>query len=179
MAQNELFLKNREIIGNEIELIFHRDYTWIHSTEPLPVVKYRLVGCKNMEALDWALLDLYNDGVVVTSIPNGSLYLFQTTDMGGVKFEIQCERIIQEESAYSTDDLTEFLKDAKRQLDNEAIFVNRLQETINALSHFLEKELEINNRKLDQADWLTEAKKQFLHGQNMIIEHLLDQIKRK
>jgi hypothetical protein len=81
MTQNELFFKKKSIVGNDIELIFHRDFTWIHNTDPLPVVRYNLLDCKNIEALDWASFDPDNDGVIVTLIPNGALHVFQTTDM--------------------------------------------------------------------------------------------------
>lgn len=142
---------------------------YIHNAEPLPVVKYKLLDCQNIEALDWTLLDPHNDGVIVTLIPNGSRQIFQTADMSGIQFEIKCEKVIQENNAYSPEDLTDLLKENERQLDSYAILVKRLNDKVKGISNFLEKELDSNLRKLKGANWLTEDKKQFLHGQIAII----------
>ena len=144
-----------------------------------PVVRYVLLGCKNIEALNWGLLDLDIDGVIISSFNAGDHYVFQTTDMGGSQFEVTCERIIQEEKAYEVDDLTDLIKETIRQLDDETGRTNKLHDKIQGISLYLEKGLESNSRKLNQAKWLTGKKKQFLHGQNTIIEFILNDIRQK
>ncbi len=139
MTNDALFFKKKQITEAEVELTFHRDYTWIYNPAPFPVVKYLLIGCKNIEALNWDSMDTHLDGVIIALIDNGDHSIFQTTDRGGNQFEVKCERLVEEEKAYETEDLTDLLKEANRQLDNETTLVNRLQEMINALCHFLEK----------------------------------------
>jgi hypothetical protein len=177
MNQDELFFKSKEITGANIELIFHRDYPWIFNASIFPVVKYTLLNCQNIESLDWESLDIHHDGVVISTNNLGDLYIFHTTDIGGREFEVTCERVIREERNYDVEDLTDLINEISSQHDGETAFFKRLQSKIEDVRLCLEKELDTNNRKLGQADWLSEEKKQFLKGQNSIIEVVLNSFK--
>jgi len=177
MIQNELFFKRKKTINTDVELIFHRDYTWNYNNALLPVVRYILPGCKNIDGLNWELLTADIDGVIISSFSIGDRYVFQTTDIGGNKFEVNCERIIQEEKTYDIEDLTDLIKETCRQLDGETAHIKKLQDKIQDITLHLEKELNSNSRKLNQADWLTGDKKQFIQGQNTIIEYVLNRLK--
>jgi hypothetical protein len=174
---DELFFKRKEITNSNIELTFHRVYPWIFNTSIFPVVKYTLLNCENIKSLDWELLDIHDDGVVISTINFGDLYIFHTTDIGGREFQVTCERVIREERNYDVGDLTDLINEINRQHDAEIGFFKRLQSKIDDVRYYLEKELDTNNLKLGQADWLSEEKKHFLEGQNSIIDFVLSSFK--
>lgn len=177
MSQNEIFFKKKQITNNDVELIFHRNYTWIYDTGPSPVVRYILLGCKNLEELDWKFLDISGDGITISTIRQGSHYILQMTDVAGDQFKVKCKRIIHEDKTYDNDDLTDLLKEANRKLDDDAVLISKLRDKIERICHYLEKELNGNVQRLKQADWLVNEKKQFLQRQNTLIQNVLSQIK--
>ena len=93
MANDTLFLKDRIIRGNDLELTFHKDYYWIYNDEPLPVVKYTLANCKNLDSVDLDSIDCYNDGLIIDTRQEGNLSVFETTDLEDFKVNIVCDKI--------------------------------------------------------------------------------------
>jgi hypothetical protein len=174
-----LLYKDKIIRNNDIELIFHKDVFWIYNENPFPAVKYTLTNCKDIKSIKFDSIDYYNDGLIIETSQEKDKAVFETTDMGGVKVKIICDKIEKEESAYSSQDLVALIKEISIQRDNEYEISAMLTQRADNLKQFLNHELDIITRKITQADWLTEDKKHFLHGQQEIIERIIDILEKK
>ena len=165
MENETLFFKNKIIEGNNVEIIFHKDPTYFYNVETFPVVKYTLLNCQDLASKNFEDIDDYNDGVFVETRKETNHDVFDATDMGDRVFKIICEKIIKEEFEYRKQDYIDLLKEVIKQRDDEYEVTNRLYKQLEELKMFLEKEIDINQRKsLNQADWLTSDKRHFIEG---------------
>lgn len=176
MTNDNLIFKNKIIQGNDLELIFHKDFLWIYNENPFPVIKYILINCRDLNAIKFDLLDPYDDGLVIDVRQEDSVSIFEATDMGGDKVRIICDKIVQEECDYARQDLIDLIKEFLNQRDGEYDTVARLTKREDQLKQFLNHELDIVTRKITQANWLSEGKKQFLQGQQEIIKKIFDMV---
>lgn len=174
-----LIFKDNIILGNDLELTFHKEPFWIYNEKPNPVVKYTLINCKNLHTIKFDSIDYYNDGLIIEIRQEDRLSFFETTDMGGVKIKIICDKIEKEEREYNSQDFIDLIKEIIKQRDSEHDTVAILAKRANHLKQILNHELDIVTRKITQADWLTEDKKHFLMGQQEIIKKVLDAIDKK
>jgi hypothetical protein len=54
MDTETLFYKEHIVSGNNVEIIFHKDYTYIfNETDSFPVVKFSLINCKNLSDIEF------------------------------------------------------------------------------------------------------------------------------
>ncbi len=179
MKTDTLIFKDKIIRNNDIELIFHKDAIWMYNDNPFPVVKYTLTNCKDVKSLKLEPIDYYKDGLIIETSQENDKCVFETTDMDGVKVKIICDKIEKEENEYSRQDLVDLIKEISKQRDNEyetsAFYIKQADN----LKQFLNQELDIITRKITQAAWLKKDKKLFLHGQQEIINRILDLINEK
>jgi hypothetical protein len=165
MENDTLFFKDKIIQRNDVEITFHKDYTHIYNFETFPVVKYTLINCEDLASRNFDDIDYHNDGLFVETREENNRYVFEATDMGGDVFKIICDKIIKEELEYRKQDYVDLLKEIIKQRDDEYEVVNKYYHQLENLKSFLEKEIDINERKLNQADWLTNEKKKSLEGE--------------
>jgi hypothetical protein len=180
MDTETLFYKEHIVNGNNVEIIFHKDYTYIfNETDSFPVVKFSLINCKNLSDTEFENIDYYNDGITADIKTETEQTVFHLTDMGGIETQIFCEKVVQEELGYRQSDLIDIIRSTKKESDENVeravMFNNRIESLTNTLKH----NLDIIQRKLEQANWLTTDKKQFLEGQQNIIHQVLQFIDKK
>ena len=179
MTTDTLIYKDKLSKGNDLELTFHKDVFWIYNENPFPVVKYTLTNCRDLEKVKFDSIDYYNDGLVIDTRTENGLSVFETTDMGNIKIKITCDKIEKEEREYNSQDFIDLIKEILKQRDNEYETVAMLTKRTDNLKQFLNHELDIVTRKINQADWLTEDKKHFLQGQQESIKKTLEKIEEK
>jgi len=180
MQTESLFYKEHRIIGHDVIIIFHKDVTYIlNESTPNPVVKFTLNNCRDVENIKFDNLDYYNDGVTVDIGNEGSLSFFRTIDMSGIETKILSDKAIREDLEYRQVDLIDIIKSLKKEseINNERAVM--LYDRMKALTNSLKHDLVIIDRKLEEANWLTDNKKQFLEGQKNIIQNVLQSIDRK
>lgn len=180
MDTESLFYKEHSVRNNDVEIIFHKDYTYIfNETTPFPVVKFTLINCRNLLDIQFESIDYYNDGINLDITKEIEQTIFCTTDMGGIEIKISCDKVIREDFQYRQSDLIDFIKATKKESDDNDERANMLNNRIVSLTDTLEHDLDIIQRKLEQANWLTTNKKQFLEGQKNIIRQVLEFIDKK
>jgi hypothetical protein len=179
MTSDTLIFKDKIIRDKDVELIFHKDVFWIYNEDPLPVVKYTLKNCKNLNEIDFASIDHYNDGLVIEVKQEDNHFVFETTDMGNRKTTTFCDKIEKEELEYSSNDYIYLIKEFAKQRDEAYDNVTTLNKRVDSLKQFLNHELDIINRKIDQAIWLTGDKKSFLEGRQDIIINVIEKLDEK
>jgi hypothetical protein len=174
MENDKLFFKDKIIQENDVEIIFHKDYTHIYNIETFPVVKYTLINCKDLAAKNFNDIDCHNDGLLVKTRGENNQYAFEAIDMGGNVLKIICDKIIKQDLEYRKQDYVDILKEIIKQRDDEYDVVNKYYHKVENLKSFLEKEIDINERKLNQAGWLTDEKKKFLEGEQSSFRRVLE-----
>ena len=174
-----LIYKDKLIRGNDVEITFHKDYVWIYNDKPLPVVKFILTNCINLTSIKFDSIDYYNDGVIVDIRQENNRSVFETTDMGDVKVKIVCDKVVKEEREYNSEDFIDLIKEILNQRDSEHDTTTMFSKRADDLKHFLNRELDITDRKIKQADWLTEEKKHFLEGQKSILQKVIETIAKR
>lgn len=179
MDEPLLFFKDKIIRGNDLEILFHKDFVWIYDETPMPVVVYTLSNCKNLTKVDFTNIDLYNDGITIEIRQQSNQYIFETSDMGNVKITIACDKIDKHEQEYRKEDYIDLLKEFQRQRDDEYETVKILNDRTEDLKKYLERELDISVRKRNQADWLNEDKKHFIEGQQDILKKVIEVINKR
>ena len=178
MDEQLLFFKDKIIRGNDLELIFHKEFVWIYDDKPMPIVRYTLTNCKDLTEVAFTNIDAYNDGVTVETRLENNQTVFETTDMGDVKVKVVCDKVDMHEQEYRKEDFIDLLKEFQRQRDEEYETVKMFNARVEELKKFLDRELDISERKSDQAGWLNEDKKHFLEGQQDILKKVIEVIKR-
>jgi hypothetical protein len=168
-----LHYKAKAIHGNDIVLTFHKDYPWIFNEDPFPIIEYTLKNCNNLSDIDLDNIDFYNDGVVIEIMQLNNSSVFVSTDMGNIKGEIECEKILKEEREYNRQDLIDLLKEIIKQRNIEYETTIVLNNQVIELKHFLNQELNIVNRKLNDATWLSKGKKRFLEGEINVLQKVI------
>ena len=179
MTSDTLIFKDKIIRDKDVELIFHKDVFWIYNEDPLPVIKYTLKNCKNLNEIDFTSIDYYNDGLVIEVKQEDNHFVFETTDMGNRKTIALCDKIEKEELEYSSNDYIYLIKEFTNQRDEAHNNLTTLNERIDSLKHFLHHENDIIDRKIQQASWLTDDKKHFLECRQDIIKIILDRLNEK
>jgi len=179
MDDQVLFIKKRAIVKNDVELTFHKDYIWIYNNGKFPVAIYKLIGCRDIDKVEWDYMDAFNDGIIATAVQETDHFIFEAVDLGGREFRVECNEVIRSDREYEKEDLIDLLKESQRQIERTGDLTKKLKTQIEDLRHYLEKELDINKRKADQAAWLPEDKKQFILGQNALIERVLERLTQK
>lgn len=174
-----LFFKDKIIRGTDLELIFHKDYPWILNEKPLPVVSYILTNCQNLSNIEFDNMDEFYDGIIVNIRQENNHSVFETTDSGEVKIKVVCDKVIKAEREYNREDFMGLIKEVLKQRDNEFDIMKELKQQEEDLKHFMKHELDIAQRKIEQADWLTEDKKHFLEGQQNILKKIIEAIERR
>jgi hypothetical protein len=165
MENETLLFKDKIIHGNNVEIIFHKDYTYNYNTEAFPVVKYTLLNCQDLASKNFEDIDYHNDGLFVETREESNHHIFEATDMGGEVFQIICEKIVKEDLEYRKQDYIDLLKEIIKQRDEEYEVTNKYYHQLENLKLFLEKEIDINERKLGQANWLTSDKRKLIEGE--------------
>ena len=180
MDTESLFYKEHSVHNNDLEIVFHRDVTYIfNETISFPVVKFTLENCNNLLDIQFDNIDYYNDGITVDIVKEIVQSIFRMSDMGGIETKIFCDKIIEEDLEYRKSDLVDLIKATKKESDENDKRANVFNNRILSLTTTLEHDLVIIQRKLEQANWLTTEKKQFLEGQKSIIHHVLEFIDKK
>ncbi len=179
MTTETLIFKDKIIHDNDLELTFHKDVFWIYNEKAYPIVKYTLTDCRNLETIKFDSIDYYNDGLIIDTRQEERVSVFETTDMGGDKIKIICDKIEKEDREYNREDLVYLIKEILKQRDSEFDTAAMLTKRADNLKQFLNHELDIVTRKITQADWLTGDKKHFLQGQQEIIRKILGIIEKK
>jgi len=176
MTEETLIFKDKIVTGNNLEIIFHRDFTYMYNEAEFPVVRYRLTNCENLDKVDFEKIDYYNDGVTIKQKENSSGQIFTTTDMHGITVTIECERIEFENKEYDKADLIDIIKDLQRQVDEYHDRQAGLEKQKEQIKSYLTKEIETTDIKLNQADWLTDQKKQFFTGHLTTLRKIMELI---
>jgi hypothetical protein len=178
MTEETLIFKDKKITGDDLEITFHKDFTYIYNETEFPVVYYKLTKCKHVDKVDFDNMDHYNDGVTIDIKKNGSGTTFTTTDMGGITVTIECEKIDCEKREYEKRDLIDIIKNLQGQVgdyhDRQNKFIKQREE----IKSYLTKEIETTDIKLTQADWLTEQKKRFLNEHLTTLRKMIELIER-
>jgi hypothetical protein len=165
METETLFFKDKVIHGDDVEIIFHKDYTHFFNIETFPIVKYTLLNCEDLGFKNFDNIDFHNDGAFVKTMEDNNHFVFEMTDMGGEVFQIVCEQIIIEELEYRKEDYIDLLKEMIKQRDDEYELANKYYSQLESLKIFLEKEMGIHERKLKQANWLPNDKRKVIEGE--------------
>ena len=176
MTSDTLIFKDKTIRDKDVELIFHKGVFWIYNEDPLPVIKYTLKNCKNLNDIDFTSIDYYNDRLVIEIKQEDNHFVFETTDMGNSKTIAFCDKIEKEELEYSSNDYIYLIKEFTKHRDEAYDNVTTLNKLIDSLKQFLNHELDIINRKIDQAIWLTSDKKSFLKGRQDVIKNVIEKL---
>ena len=176
MITESLFFKDKIIQGRDLEVIFHKDYVWIFNEETSPVVSFKLTNCQDLATIKFENIDAHNDGVFIDIQQISNYTVFETSDMGDFKTKIICDKVIKEEREYSKEDFTDLIKEILKQRDDEHNTVTKYAKREDAINQFLIRELNIVERKITEANWLTEDKKHFLEGQQNIILKIVETI---
>ena len=179
MATDTLIYKDKIIKGNDLELTFHKGAFWIYNDNPFPVVKYTLTNCRDLEKIKFGSIDYYNDGLIIDTRQENGLSVFETTNMWNAKIKLTCDKIEKEEREYNSQDFIDLIKEILKQRDSEYETVAILTQRTDNLKQFLNHELDIVTRKINQAYWLNKYKKHFLQGQQEIIKKTLRKIEPK
>lgn len=179
MEKQPLFFKDKIIRGNDLEIIFYKDYVWIYDERPMPIVRYILTNCKDLGKVDFTYIDVHNGGVIVETRPENNQTVFETTDMGNLKISVVCDSFVKQEHEYRKEDFIDLLKEFQRQRDDEYETIKMFNDRVESLKKFLDRELDISERKRNQADWLTENRKHFLEGQQDILKKVIEVIRRR
>lgn len=179
MNTETLIFKDKLIRDKDVELIFHKDAFWIYNEDPKPVIKYTLINCRNLDEIDFGSIDYYNDGLTIEIKQVDNHFVFETKDIGASKTTIFCNKIEKEELDYSSNDYIYLIKEFTKQRDKADNSLAALNERIDSIKKFLYHELDIINRKINQADWFTDDKKNFLEGRQDIIKTIIDKFDKK
>src|SRR5687768_4039992 len=115
MGTETLFFKDKAIQGNDVEIVFQKDYTHFYNIEAFPVVKYTLLHCEDLASKNFEDIDCHNDGVYIETKDESNRSIFEATDMGGRVFQIVCEKIIKEELEYRKEDYIDLIKELIKQ----------------------------------------------------------------
>ena len=118
MTEEILIFKGKKITVDNLEITFHKDFTYIYNETEFPVVCYKLTKCKDVDKVDFDNMDHYNDGVTIDIKENGAVTTFTTTDMGGVTVTIECEKVDCEKREYAKRDLVDIIKNLQGQVDD-------------------------------------------------------------
>jgi hypothetical protein len=165
MENETLLFKDKIIQGNNVEIIFHKDYTYNYNAEAFPVVKYTLLGCQDLASKNFQDIDFHNNGLFIETREEGDHHIFEATGMGGDVFQIGCKKIVKENLEYRKQDYIDLLKEIIKQRDEEYDVTKKYYQQFENLKLFLEKEIDINERKLIQANWLTSDKRKLIEGE--------------
>jgi hypothetical protein len=179
MEPVSLFYKEHVFKGDEVEIFFHKDFTYKLNEAPgFPVIKFTLVNCSNTEEIKFEKIDFYNDGVTIEIINEERKVIFRTTDMGGINTKLYCEKVNTQELEYRQSDLVDIIKSLTKDCNENNERVNILNHRIEGLKNTLTHDLDNMRRKYVQASWLPSEKKHFLEGQIMMIERVLELLKK-
>jgi len=162
MTSEILLYKDKFISGNNVEIIFHKEYQWTFNDTELPIVKYQLTNCKDLAQLNFADIDYYNDGVVIEVTKTDNLDLFETEDMTGTKFRIVCEKAERIEAEYRKEDYCDIINSLKEENESLLKLTSKLNTRIDKAVNFINHELEASKRKLKDASWLPNDRKIYL-----------------
>lgn len=165
METETLFFKDKLIQGSNVEIVFHKDFTYFYNPETLPVVKYTLLNCEDLASKNFDNIGCDNDGVLVEIREVDSKSIFEATDMGGSVFQIHCQKITSEELDYRKQDFIDLIKELIKQRDDGHETANKHYKHYKEIKTFLEKEVDITERKINEASWLTSDKRKFLEGE--------------
>jgi hypothetical protein len=180
MDRENLFYREHTIRNNDVEIIFHKDYTYIfNEVNSFPVVKFTLINCGNLLDIQFDNIDYYNDGVTIDLTKEIGQTIFCMMDMAGIETKISCDKVIREDIKYRHSDLVDLIKTTKKESDENNERANMFSNTIVSLTTTLNHDLDIIQRKLEQANWLTTDKRQFLEGERSIIHQVLEFIDKK
>jgi len=174
-----LIYKDKIVLGNNVELTFHKDYVWNYNEKPLPVVTFSLTNCHDLKNIQFDFIDEFNDGVIVDIKQENNLSVFETTDMGDYKVKIICDKVVQEEREYNREDFIDLIKEILKQRDHEHEITIEFNKRADDLKRYLNHESDVVNRKIKQADWLTDDKKHFFKGQQDILKKIIETIDKR
>jgi hypothetical protein len=171
---DSLFFRESGLKGNAIELIFHKDFPYLYNQEEFPVIKFTLKNCQKAQSFDFAWLLDDNDGSVIEVSKQNNESVFEVTDSSGESLKIKCENILKEEIKYREADLYYLISELLKEQEIENGTITKLLKNLSQAQGYFEKELEIVDRKLKEANWLSSEKQEFLKGQKSILEKTIE-----
>src|SRR5688500_6522222 len=118
MTTETLFFQNKNIDGVNLEIIFHKDYSWIYNEDSYPVVSFKLTNCQGIETINFNHIDQHNDGLMISITEENDLCVLEATDMGGIVTKIICEKVKSEEHDYNKMEYVKLVKEILEQRDN-------------------------------------------------------------
>jgi hypothetical protein len=175
----QLFYLENKVDGKNLNLFFHKDYTYNYNPETYPVVKYTLVNCQNVNNHQFSSFADDNDGISIAVKSENGVSKLILTNVSDTSISIHCESIIKEDIKYREEDfvhlINEILKQRNEALDSNSKSIDLLFE----LKYFMEQEVIKLDRKKSEAQWLQDEKRQFLEGQKNILLRILEFIDTK
>ena len=171
---DSLFFKESNLSGKDIELLFHKDFTYFYNPEEFPLVKFTLTNCQNAQGYDFTWLANDNDSVFIEARKENDETTFEITDISDESLAIKCEKVIKEEMKYREEDLVYLINELLKQQEDQSKIVNNVLKSFSELNKYIEKELQVIDRKMKEANWLSLEKQQFLQGQKSMLEKTLE-----
>lgn len=176
---DSLFYKDHRILGKDIEIFFHKNIPCLslNEEEEYPVTKFTLTNYRNLKDLNFDELDNHFDGITIEVYKDSELTRFCMSEIDGTEFNIICDKVLHEDLDYRKSDLIDIIKSVKKESEENHRQIRQLLAKLDRLTTSLEHDLEILNRKIAEAGWLTTEKKKFLEGQRLIVQKELQYIK--
>ena len=80
---------------------------------------------------------------------------------------------------YQYDDLKNIIIEISKQYETESDFNNIYRNRENNLKKYINKEIEINERKLTEALWLNSNKRKNIDGQQVVLKKIIEMLNSK
>jgi hypothetical protein len=171
---NPLFFKESIVDGNDLDLFFHKDYPYNYNPEEFPVVKYSLINCRDINNYKLATYADDNDGVFIDVKVENEKNKFILTDVSGTTITIVCDKVLNQHIKYREEDFVHLIKEILKQRDEATDSNTKSLDILFEVKYFIEEEVISVGKKISEAQWLPEEKKQFLEGQKNILHKILD-----
>lgn len=169
-----LIFREIKVEGNNLYLIFHKDYPYNYNPEPFPVIKFSLINCQNTNNYNLSSIIDDCDGIWIDIQAENDHTKFIMTDASDIPIIIVCEKVIKEQIEYRNEDLIYLVKQLLMQRDEATDSNTKSLDLIFEVKYFLEKEIIIVERKISEAQRLPQEKKHFLEGQMNIMKKFLE-----
>jgi hypothetical protein len=171
---DNLFYRESDLKGNNIELFFHKDFPYLYNPEEFPVIKFTLMNCQNAQSFDFAWLIDDNEGITIELSKENNDSVFEIIDASGEELKIKCESVKKEEMRYREADLYYLINELSKQNETDSQMITKLLKNLSDFRNYINRELEIIDRKINEANWLSIEKQQFLKGQKVMLEKSLE-----
>lgn len=168
-----LYFTDSNLSGDDIELIFHKEYPYLYNEEEFPVVKFTLKNCQDAQSFDFDWLRDDNDGTTIEIVKGIGETIFKVTNCSDEWLKIKCQTVEKEEIKYRQVDLYYLINELLRNQERDNEMLVKQAQNSTELQTYFEKQLDSISRKLEEANWLSTEKQEFLKGQKFILENAL------